>query len=76
MVLKRFLGSKATRSFTVVSVLAEMKRALDRGHNARAILLLAVAVLAWKWAVIGLVAHGLASLIRREESAHSSSQPA
>ncbi len=64
MVLKRFLGSKATRSLTVASVVVEAKRALDRGHNARAVALLGVAVLAWKWAVLGMAAQGVVKLLR------------
>ncbi|ELZ06954.1 hypothetical protein [Natrialba aegyptia] len=74
MVFKRFLGSKVTRSLTVASVLLEMKRALNRGNNVRALLLLGVAVLAWQWAVIGLVAQGLASVIRRGSSSDSGSK--
>ena len=65
MVLKRFLGSRATRSLTVFSVLAEAKRAFDRGKRTRAILLLGVAALAWKWTVIGMVAQGLVTVLRR-----------
>ena len=64
MVLGRLLGSSATRSLTVVSVLAEAKRAVDRGNRTRALLLLGVAVVAWKWTVIGLAAQGVLKLFR------------
>lgn len=64
MVLKRLLGSKTTRSLTVLSVLAEAKRAIDRGNQTRAVILLGVAVLAWKWTIIGLVAQGVVKLFR------------
>ena len=64
MGLSRFLGSKATRSLTVVSVVVEAKRALDRGNRVRAAMLLGVAVLAWKWAVLGMLAQGVVKLVR------------
>ncbi|WP_255169502.1 hypothetical protein [Natrononativus amylolyticus] len=64
MALTRFLGSKATRSFTVVTVLLEAKRAFDRNNTPRAVLLLGVAVLAWKWALIGMAAQGLLKVLR------------
>lgn len=74
MVLKKLLGSRATRSLTVVSVLKEAKGALDRGNRTRAIALLGVAVLAWKWTVIGLAAQGLVKVLRtgRGDSSGSS----
>ena len=59
MVLKRLLGSRATRSVTVISVLAEAKRAFDRGNRTRMLILLGVAAIAWKWAIVGMVAHGV-----------------
>lgn len=64
MPLKRLLGSKATRSLTVVSVLAEAKRALERNNRTRAVLLLGVAALAWKWTIVGLLAQGVVKLLR------------
>ena len=64
MALSRLLGSKATRSFTVLSVVLEAKRAIDRGNRTRAVALLAVAVLAWKWAVLGMAAQGVVKLLR------------
>lgn len=73
MALKRFLGSKTTRSLTVLSVLAEVKRAADRGNTLRAIALLGVAVLAWKWTVVGLAAQGVVRLLRGEGGAKGGS---
>ncbi|MDQ2050420.1 hypothetical protein RBH26_07960 [Natronolimnohabitans sp. A-GB9] len=64
MVLKKLLGSTATRSLTVVSVLSEAKQSFERGKRLRGALLLGVAVLAWKWAMIGLAAQGLLKLVR------------
>ncbi|SDL00940.1 hypothetical protein [Natronorubrum texcoconense] len=72
MVLKKLLGSTATRSLTVVSVLSEAKKAFSDGRRTRALLLLGVAVLAWKWMVVGLAAQGLLKLLR---SGHSGSSP-
>ena len=72
MPLKKLLGSSATRSLTVVSVLAEAKRSFDRGKRTRALLLLGVAVLAWKWAVIGLAAQGILKVLRGGRSSGSS----
>ncbi len=64
MPLKRLLGSRATRSLTVLSVLTEAKRAFDRNNRTRALVLLGVAVIAWKWTVIGLAAQGLLKAVR------------
>ena len=64
MVLTKLLGSRAARSLTVFSVLAEAKRAFDRGNQTRAVVLLGVAVLAWKWTVVGLVAQGVVKAFR------------
>ena len=71
MSLGKLLGSTTTRSLTVVSVLAEAKRAVDRGNRTRALLLLGVAVLAWKWTVIGLAAQGVLKLFRGGRGATS-----
>ncbi|SIR91876.1 hypothetical protein [Natronorubrum thiooxidans] len=73
MVLKKLLGSTATRSLTVVSVLSEAKTAFSRGKRTRGVLLLGLAVLAvlaWKWALLGLAAQGVLKLVRggRSES--------
>ncbi|RQG91573.1 hypothetical protein EA462_06360 [Natrarchaeobius halalkaliphilus] len=73
MVLQRFLGSKATRSLTVVSVLMEAKRALARGRRTRGLVLLGVAVVAWKWTVIGLAAQGVIKALRAGRPSGSSS---
>ncbi|AHG00504.1 polyphosphate kinase [Halostagnicola larsenii XH-48] len=65
MALTRLLGSRATRSLTVLSVLVEAKRSFDRGKRIRGVLLLVVAVFAWKWALIGMAAQGVVKLLRR-----------
>ena len=72
MVLKKLLGSTATRSLTVVSVLSEAKQSFSDGKRLRAVLLLGVAVLAWKWMVVGLAAQGLLKLLRSGRSSDSS----
>lgn len=64
MAFKRLLGSKATRSLTVLSVVTEAKRAIDRGNKMRAIALLGIAALAWKWAVLGMAAQGVVKVLR------------
>lgn len=69
----KLLGSKTTRSLTVVSVLAEAKRAFDRNDRTRGFLLLGVAPLAWKWTVVGLIAQGVARLVRGGRSASGGS---
>ena len=74
MVLKKLLGSKATRSLTVVSVLSEAKHAIERGNRTRGLLLLGVAVLAWKWTIVGLAAQGLVSLLRSGRGGGGSSK--
>jgi hypothetical protein len=73
MVLRKFLGSKATRSLTVFSVLAEAKQSFDRGHKGRALLMLAVAAVAWKWTLAGMAAQGLVKLLRKGGSSASGS---
>ena len=64
MSLSKLLGSKKTRSITVVSVLYQAGRAIQRGQRTRAAIWLGVAVLAWKWAIIGLAAQGALSIVR------------
>lgn len=64
MALKRLLGSRATRSLTVLSVVLEAKRSIDRGNKVRAAALLVVAALAWKWAMLGMVAQGVVKVLR------------
>lgn len=72
MPLQKLLGSRATRSLTVVSVLREAKRAFGRGNRTRGVLLLGVAVLAWKWTLVGLAAQGLLKLVPGERADGSS----
>ncbi|WP_293028209.1 hypothetical protein [Natronococcus sp.] len=77
MVLKRLLGSTASRSLVVVSILKSVKRAVDRGNYVRAGLMLGVAVLAWKWVVIGMIAQGIVGLLRKDDPGDASaSKPA
>ena len=64
MGVNRLLGSKATRSMTVLSVLVEARRSMKRGNKQRAMLLLVAALLAWKWTVVGLAAQGAARAFR------------
>ena len=64
MVLTRFLGSKATRSLTVLSVAIEAKHALERGHRLRGVFLLGVAALAWKWALLAMIVQAGLRLVR------------
>ncbi|WIV67970.1 hypothetical protein [Natrialbaceae archaeon AArc-T1-2] len=64
MALQRLLGSRATRSVTVLSVLLEAKRAFDRNNTVRAAALLGVAALAWKWTMLGMAAQGIVKLLR------------
>ena len=71
MVLKKLLGSTATRSLTVFSVLADAKRAFEHGNHVRGALMLGVAVLAWKWAIIGMAAQGVVKLLRKGGSSAS-----
>ena len=71
MVLTKLLGSKATRSLTVFSVLAEAKRSFDRGNKVRALLMLGVAALAWKWTLVGMAAQGIVKLVRKGGSSAS-----
>ncbi|ELY58869.1 MULTISPECIES: hypothetical protein [Natronococcus] len=71
MVLKKLFGSTATRSLAVVSILKSAKRAVDRGNYVRAGLMLGVAVLAWKWVLIGMVAQGVVGLLRKDDSSDS-----
>lgn len=72
MGLTKLLGSKATRSLTVASVLSDAKRAFDRGDRTRGLLLVVVAALAWKWTVLGMAAQGIVKLLRRGGTSASS----
>ncbi|WP_247730697.1 hypothetical protein [Halovivax limisalsi] len=64
MVISKLLGSKATRSLTVVSALNQARRALQRGRRLRAAAYLGLAVLAWKWTVISLATQGILRVAR------------
>lgn len=63
MALSKLLGSKTARSLTALSVLNEARRALSRGRRTRALVLLGVAALAWKWTVVGLAAQGVLKVV-------------
>ncbi|WP_247003200.1 hypothetical protein [Halosolutus gelatinilyticus] len=76
MVLKKLLGSRATRSLTVISVLSEAKTAFSQGNRTRGLLLVGVAALAWKWTIIGLVAEGVIRVLRLGRGGSSGSNPA
>ncbi|WP_207586431.1 hypothetical protein [Halomontanus rarus] len=65
MVLKKFLGSRATRALTTLSIARDAKRAFDDGNRTRALALGVLAVVAWKWTLAGMVAQGIVRLLRR-----------
>ncbi|MEA1930792.1 hypothetical protein [Halohasta litorea] len=54
MVLKRLLGSKWSRLFSVVTVLYNGIRALIRGNRGVGALLIGVALLAYRWSPLGI----------------------
>jgi len=54
MVLKRLLGSKWSRLFSVVAVLYNGLRALLRGNRGVGALLIGVALLAYRWSPLGI----------------------
>lgn len=65
MVLKRLLRWPGSKALTIGSLAVEAKRALERGNKLRAVALLILAALAWKWAALALVAQGLLRVFRR-----------
>ncbi|MFC6719544.1 hypothetical protein ACFQGT_13855 [Natrialbaceae archaeon GCM10025810] len=64
MALSKLLRSPGTRLLTVGSLFVEAKRAFERGNRARAAGLAVLAVLSWKFALIGLGAQGILKLVR------------
>lgn len=54
MVLKKLLGSKWSRLFSLVSVAANGVRALVRGNRRIGALLLGIAFLAYRWSPLGI----------------------
>lgn len=54
MVLKRLLGSKWSRLFSVVAVLYSGIRALIEGNRGVGALLIGVALLAYRWSPLGI----------------------
>jgi len=55
MVIKRLLGSKWSRLFSLVSVLINGIRALFRGNRRIGALLIGIALLAYRWSPLGIV---------------------
>lgn len=68
MAFSKLLGSKTTRSLTVISVLNEARRAIGRGNRTRAVALLAVAAVTWKWTLVGLATQGVLKAVRGGKS--------
>lgn len=54
MVLKRLLGSKSSRLFSLVAVLYNGVRALLRGNKGVGALLIGIALLAYRWSPLGI----------------------
>ncbi len=54
MVLKKLLGSKWSRRFSVVSVVVTGVRALLRGNRRIGVLLVGLALLAYRWSPLGI----------------------
>lgn len=63
--ISRLIGGRTARSMTVLALATEAWKAFSRGRRLRAAGMLVVAALAWKWALLGLIAHGLVKLFRR-----------
>lgn len=72
MVLKRLLGSKASRSITVVSALAQAAREFRRGDSRVAALLVALAALAYRSTAASVLAQGFLWWYRRRGGAAES----
>lgn len=54
MVIKRLLGSKRSRLFSLVTVLINGIRALRRGNRRIGALLIGIALLAYRWSPLGI----------------------
>lgn len=72
MVLKRLLGSKASRSLTVVSALGQAAREFRRGDRRVAALLVGLAALAYRSSAASVLAQGLLWWYRRRGGAAES----
>lgn len=64
MVLTKLLKGTAGKFVAILSVLRHAKRSFERGRPIRGIALIALAVLAWKWAVVAFLAQGVVKLVR------------
>jgi len=72
MVLKRLLGSKASRSLTVVSALVQAVREFRRGDSKAGALLVALGALAYRSTAASVLAQGFLWWYRRRGSAAES----
>jgi len=69
MVLKRLLGSKASRMLTVISALTQAGREFQRGDQRAGALLVGLAALAYRSTVVGILAQGVLWWVRRRRGA-------
>jgi|GEM_PF-260024 len=72
MVLKRLLGSKASRSLTVVSALAQAAREFRRGDSKAGALLVGLGALAYRSTAASVLAQGFLWWYRRRGGAAES----
>jgi len=72
MVLKRLLGSKASRSLTVVSALGQAVREFRRGDSKAGALLVALGALAYRSTAASVLAQGFLWWYRRRGGAAES----
>ena len=79
MVLKRLLSSKPSRLFSLVSVLINGIRALISGDRRIGLLLIGIALLAYRWSPLGIAVtilmHQYGDEIRNWAMGQSESQP-
>ena len=74
MALQRLVRSRSTRILTIGSLVLQAKRSFENGRRARGAVLLVVAALAWKWALLGIITQGVVRLIRGGGGSPSSPQ--
>lgn len=65
MVFRKLFKGTAGKFLAILSVLRHAKRAFARGHPVRGVALVAIGILAWKWALVAVLAQGLVKLVRR-----------